>query len=83
MTSSSQTEVPPPLRFRWEKGTRYYEAHLEQDLWGGWMLTRVWGRRNSPMGRINPVSCQSHEEALRKLARVMKQREQRGYDPVG
>jgi len=20
---------------RWEKDTRYYEAHLHQDLWGG------------------------------------------------
>ena len=83
MTCSVQTEIPPLLRFRWEKGTRYYEAHIGQDLWGGWVLTRVWGRRNSPLGRISPVPCRSYEEALWKLAMVTKQRERRGYDPVG
>jgi hypothetical protein len=31
------------LHERWEKGTRYYEIHLHQDLWGDWVLTQVWG----------------------------------------
>lgn len=29
------------IRIRWEKGTRYYEVHLHQDLWGEWLLTRT------------------------------------------
>lgn len=39
-------------QMRWEKDTRYYETRLHQDLWGQWVLTRVWGRRNTPMGKI-------------------------------
>jgi hypothetical protein len=37
---------------RWERGTRYYEAHLHQDLWGDWVLTQVWGRRGTELGRM-------------------------------
>lgn len=33
-----------PLRLRWEKKTRYYEAHIEQDL--GHELIARHGRRN-------------------------------------
>jgi hypothetical protein len=36
---------------RWEKAQRYYEAHIHQDLWGEWVLTRVWGRRGTLLGR--------------------------------
>lgn len=60
------------LRLRWEKETRYYEAHIEQDLWGEWVFTRVWGRRNSLMGQMKRVPCVSYEEAARRLATVDK-----------
>jgi len=23
---------------RWERGSRYYEARIQQDLWGEWVL---------------------------------------------
>ncbi len=72
-----------PVHLRWEKGTRYYEAHVEQDLWEGWTLTRVWGRRNSPLGQIRRSPCQSREDALAKLADVERQRKQHGYHPAG
>jgi hypothetical protein len=44
------------VRLRWEKDTRYYEAHLHQDLWGGWVLTKVWGRRDSALGSSRPFA---------------------------
>jgi hypothetical protein len=37
---------------RWQRGTRYYEVHLHQDLWGDWVLTQVWGRRGTELGRM-------------------------------
>lgn len=80
MTEHAETA---PLRLRWEKKTRYYEAHVEQDLWGQWVFTRVWGRRNSRLGQIRRVPCQSYEDARRKLAGVERQRQQHGYQPVG
>lgn len=39
------------VRVRWERGTRYYEAYVHQDLWGAWVLTRSWGRRRTRLGR--------------------------------
>jgi predicted DNA-binding WGR domain protein len=71
------------FRLRWEKETRYYEAHVEPDLWGGWVLTRIWGRRGTPRGQLRRVPCGSYAEALQKLAQVQKQRARRGYIAVG
>ncbi len=51
------------LRIRWEKGTRYYEAYVHQDLWGDWVLTRIWGRRETRLGRVVCLPCQSYREA--------------------
>ena len=44
------------IHLRWEKATargiRYYEVDLDQDLWGEWRLTRIWGRRGTRLGQI-------------------------------
>ena len=39
---------------RFERGTRYYELHLQQDLWGGWEIQRIFGRSKSKHGRVIP-----------------------------
>jgi hypothetical protein len=64
---------------RWKKGTRYYEVHLQQDLFGDWVLTQVWGRRGTQLGRIVHNPCISYEEGCERLAAVQGLREQRGY----
>jgi predicted DNA-binding WGR domain protein len=73
-----------PVRIRWEKHSRYYEAHVERDLWGDWVLTRVWGRRGTAMGKIRRMPCASYADALEKLQSLREQRERRGYsiEPV-
>ena len=71
------------VRRRWEKATRYYEAYVDQDLWGGWVLTRVWGRRGTRLGQIRRAPFGSYAEALDQLAAVAERREKRGYAPVG
>lgn len=71
-----------PLRRRWVKDVRYYEVHVEQDLWGEWVLTRVWGRRGTALGQIRRVPCVSYADALEKLAAVERQRTRRGYAAV-
>jgi hypothetical protein len=45
------------MHLRWERGTRYYEVYLHQDLWGEWVLTQVWGRRGLglPLRRLVPA----------------------------
>jgi predicted DNA-binding WGR domain protein len=64
-----------PVRIRWEKHSRYYEAHVERDL---------WGRRGTAMGKIRRMPCASYADALEKLQSLREQRERRGYsiEPV-
>ena len=64
---------------RWHKDTRYYEAILEQDLWGEWLLVRRWGRRGQRSGQSKATPCDSYEQGLRLLEDVSKRRTQRGY----
>ena len=71
------------LSLRFERGTRYYQLHLEQDLWGSWILTRVNGRRNSRLGRALMTWPGSFEAGLSALAEAAKRRRQRGYALAG
>ncbi len=66
-------------RRRWEKAQRYSEAHLHQDLWGEWVLTKVWGRRGTLWGRAVHVPCASYREACERLTALHVRREHRGY----
>ena len=67
------------LSLRFERDTRYYQLHLEQDLWGAWILTRVNGRRNSRLGRVLMTWPSSFESGLSALAESVKRRRHRGY----
>ncbi|MGY6217349.1 WGR domain-containing protein [Methylolobus aquaticus] len=66
-------------RQRWEKDTRYYEAILQQDLWGTWVVTRVWGRRGTRLGQVRDAVFMSYEEAAKAFEAVSGRREKRGY----
>lgn len=59
---------------RWERDTRYYELRLQQDLWGDWVLQRVWGRKDTALGQIRQDICASHAagEALFDAARTVR-----------
>ena len=80
MCKKANTEAE--ARHRWYKDTRYYEVWLHQDLWGGWILTRIWGRRGSPLGRVRHQPCGSYTEGLSRVQQVQQRRTQRGYAPV-
>ena len=67
------------LSLPFERGTRDYQLHLEQDLWGAWILTRVNGRRNSRLGRALMTWPSSFESGLSALAESAKRRRLRGY----
>lgn len=69
------------VRLRWEcpEKDRYYEAHLSRDLFGDWVLTRVWGRRGSPRGQVLHTPCGNREQARELLARTARRREAHGY----
>ena len=70
-----------PLRIRWENETqgRYYETYLAPDIFGGWTLTRVWGRRGSPMGGLRNDHCESYGAAMAGLAALAARRKRNLY----
>ena len=70
-------------RARWEKGTRFYEALVERDLFGDWVLTLVWGRRGSALGRVQHRPHPSVTAAQDALQTVARRRQRRGYAPAG
>lgn len=67
------------LMLRFERGSRYYRLHLEQALWGSWLVTRVIGQRSSPLGQIQVSPAKSIEERLATLAAAAKRRRLRNY----
>ena len=82
-----RTEIDPRhdqpwLRSRWEKDNRYYELLVQQDLWGQWLLTRVWGRKGSALGQIRHELCESYAAGLVKYAEAEIRRRKRGYVTV-
>ena len=66
---------------RWQRSAdhRYYELYLRQDLLGDWALTRVWGRRQSALGRVNTQGYASLQVAMDQLLAELKRRSKRGY----
>ena len=71
--------------YRWvnHEKRRYYQAHLDQDLFGEWTLVTCWGvlgsRRNAGM-RVQTVP--SYEEGLGRLESIARRRRERGYVPL-
>ena len=70
------------LHSRWEKDTRYYELRVQQDLWGQWLLTRIWGRRGSALEQIRHELCESYAAGLTKYAEAEVRRAKRGYHSI-
>jgi hypothetical protein len=70
------------VALRWERRAGYYRAHLEQDLWGQWIVTRVAGRRGASRGRYITTWVASLEHGLITLGTIAKRRHERGYQLV-
>ena len=68
------------VTMRFERGTRYYRLHLEQDLWGAWCLTRVNGRCDSRIGRSATGKPGTFQDALALLVAAAERRRMRRYE---
>jgi len=68
-----------PIQRRWERGTRYYQVEVCQDLWGEWVVVQQWGRRGTALGQARRVPCAAYADALSLLARIQQRRIQHGY----
>jgi len=66
-------------RMEFEKGTRYYALLLQQDLWGAWLLTRIWGGKGRGRQQKDEL-CGSYEQALGRMEELALYRQrQRKY----
>lgn len=64
---------------RFQKGTRYYEFRLSQDLFGDWILILSNGRIKTKLGKSNTQVFSNYEDALTQLYALTKIRFQRRY----
>ena len=71
------------LKIRWEKkeNQRYYEALVEPDLLG-WVVTRVWGRKGTSLGRVIHRPCHCFSDGKAQVLLIDQRRRQRGYSMV-
>lgn len=67
-------------RFEHKEKQRYYRIMLSQDLFGDWVITKVWGGIGKAGGRIVHVSYSSYEEAAVEIENILKIRRRRGYE---
>lgn len=79
-SSHHTVDIASGITLRWTRGTRYYRAHSEQELWHGWSLTLLHGRIGTRLGRARASSSPSPETALTDLTNITKRRRQRGYE---
>ena len=67
------------FELRFARDTRFYRLHLEQDLWGEWILTRVHGRSNSQLGRTTTVWHGPRDQLITPLLTLIERRHRRHY----
>jgi hypothetical protein len=70
---------------RWvnREKARYYQAHLFRDLFGDWILLKVWGGCGSRRGRLASTAVASYSEGLGALREIGERRRGRGYERAG
>ena len=70
---------------RWvnQEKARYYQAHLCRDLFGEWILVKVWGGCGSSRGRLHSTGVASYGEGLDALREIGERRSARGYERAG
>lgn len=71
--------VARPLRLRYVSPARMYALVLDQDLFGDWYVMLSWGGRHTARGGGKTIFVESYETGMALLHRVMRRREQHGY----
>ena len=59
---------------------RYYQVHLDRDLFGDWTLRKVWGGIGSSRGRMHNTAVPSYDEGVEQIRAIARRRSQHGYE---
>ena len=65
-----------------QSATRYYEAVLQQDLLGDWVLSTAHGGLRNLLGALRHQAFPSKAAAVKGLRELDKRRLKRGYKPA-
>lgn len=68
-------------QWKWYSNTRYYSLVFDQDLFGKWTVTKIWGGKFTKIHRYKKNYC-SINEIENLAAQVHKRRLSRGYTLV-
>jgi hypothetical protein len=71
------------LQYRWEnpENKRYYRILFARDLFGEWVITKIWGGLSAGGGMKN-VPCVDYDEGIRLIEKIKEMRLKRGYQLV-
>ncbi|WP_210396825.1 WGR domain-containing protein [Motiliproteus sediminis] len=70
------------MLYRWRKNQQYFVAHLSQDLFGDWILTRSWGDSEKERSQCRHEVMPSHADALKRLAELRRRQQRKGFIEV-
>ncbi len=61
---------------------RYYQVHLDRDLFGHWTLRKAWGGTGSHRGRMHSTGITSYDDGIAQVRMIAKRRARRGYRSI-
>ncbi len=69
---------------RWENpdSERYYLVMIEQDIFGQWILNRIWGGIHKKLGGNQVSVLDNKDQGIEMLKDISIRRKQRGYKRV-
>ncbi len=78
---SLSVDIHEWITVRWENSLkkRYYLVMIEQDIFGQWVLIRVWGGIQTKLGRTQVSVLDNKKQGVEMLKIISIRRKQRGY----
>ncbi|MFC3151163.1 WGR domain-containing protein [Litoribrevibacter euphylliae] len=67
------------MLIRWHKDNSYFIAHIQQDLFGGWVLTQSSGVIGNHNGKVQNIPVANHSDAVKKLDLLIKRNQKKGF----
>lgn len=67
---------------RWETRNRYYAVRVYQDLFGDWVIHKVWGGLHNNLGNGDQQVARTFDDAVIALERICRERRSRLYEEV-
>ena len=72
------------IQHRWEnsENLRYYRIFFARDLFGEWVITKIWGGLKHAGGGMKNIPCTSYDDGLKLIEKVNETRLKRGYRKI-